>query len=129
MAANIFRPEVLLLSLGLQGVVLELDKVLSGASFAFGSTSEERMEWGGVPLGCMQVVPFLASVLPDSVEIHDLASLAPLQRITLSTLGSHELSFCSSSVELSNSSQEFGFVCNGEEMSLLKMIPIAKQVL
>lgn len=128
MAANIFRPAALLLSLGLQGVVLELDKVLAGTSFAYGSTTEERLEWGGLPVFCSVLMPFVVSGLPDSVEIHDLASLVPLQRITISTLGAHEISFCSGSLELSTATQQFGFVCNGEELSLLKMIPIAKQV-
>lgn len=128
MAANIFRPAALLLSLGLQGVLLELDKVLAGASFAYGSTTEERLEWGGLPVFCAVLLPFLVSGLSDSVEVHDLASLAPLQRITISTLGAHELSFCSGALELSTGTQQFGFVCNGEELSLLRMIPIAKQV-
>lgn len=128
MAGNIFRPDALLLSLGLQGVVLEMEKVLAGTSFAYGSTSEERLEWAGLPVFCSVVLPFLVSGLSDSVEIHDLASLAPLQRITVSALGSHEISFCSCNVELSTSTQQFGFICNGEELSLLKMIPISKQV-
>lgn len=129
MAGNRFRPDALLLSLGLQGVVLEMDKVLAGTSFAFGSTSEERLEWAGLPVFCSVLLPFIVSGLADSVEVHDLGSLLPLQRITISALGQHEPSFCSSSVELSNSNtQQFGFICNGEELSVLKMIPIAKQV-
>ena len=129
MAANIFRPEALLISLGLQGVVLELEKVLAGTSFAYGSTSEERLEWAGLPQVCSVLLPFIVTVLQDSVEIHDLAALVPLQRITISVLGGHEISFCSCSVELSNSTQLFGFICNGEELSLLKMIPLSKQVI
>jgi hypothetical protein len=139
MAANIYRPATLLLSLGLQGVVLELDKVLSGTSFAYGSTTEERLEWAGLPVFCSVMLPFIVSGLPDSVEIHDLANLVPLQRIMISALGSHELSFCSTTVEAAGASlavvgsvptpqQQLGFVCNGEELSLLRMIPIAKQV-
>lgn len=143
MAANIYRPATLLLSLGLQGVVLELDKVLAGTSFAYGSTTEERLEWAGLPVFCSIVLPFIVSGLPDSVEIHDLANLIPLQRIMISALGSHELSFCSTTLEASPGAlsaitgpgtaaipqQQLGFVCNGEELSLLRMIPIAKQVL
>ena len=129
MAGNRFRPDAVLLSLGLQGVVLEMDKVLAGTSFAFGSTSEERLEWAGLPVFCSVLLPFIVSGLADSVEIHDLGSLLPLQRITISALGQHEPSFCSSVVELSNNNtQQFGFICNGEELSVLKMIPIAKQV-
>lgn len=127
MEGNRFRPDALLLSLGLQGVVLEMEKVLTGTSFAYGSTSEERLEWAGLPVFCSVLLPFIVSGLADSVEIHDLASLLPLQRITISAIN-HELSFCSSTVELSTSTQQFGFICNGEELSVLKMIPIAKQV-
>jgi hypothetical protein len=140
MAANIFRPAALLLSLGLQGVVLELDKVLAGTSFAYGTATEERLEWGGLPVFCSVLLPFLISGLPDSVEIHDLANLVPLQRITISVLSGHELSFCSATVDVGVGAggagsagagvqqQQLGFVCNGEEVSLLKMIPITKQV-
>lgn len=128
MTGNRFRPDALLLSLGLQGVVLEMEKVLAGTSFAYGSTSEERMEWAGLPVFCSVLLPFIVSGLADSVEIHDLASLLPLQRITINAPGQHELSFCSSTVELSAGTQQFGFICNGEELSALKMIPIAKQV-
>lgn len=139
MEGNRFRPDALLLSLGLQGVVLEMDKVLAGTSFAFGSTSEERLEWAGLPVFCSVLLPFIVSGLADSVEIHDLASLLPLQRITISSLSQQQLSFCSSLMEVgtnnsinisnTNSAAQFGFICNGEELSVLKMIPIAKQVL
>ena len=71
MSANTFRPDALLLSLGLQGVVLEMDKVLAGTSFAYGSTSEERLEWGGVPVFCSVMLPFIVTGLADGVEIHD----------------------------------------------------------
>lgn len=128
MSANTFRPDALLLSLGLQGVVLEMDKVLAGTSFAYGSTSEERLEWGGVPVFCSVILPFIVTGLADGVEIHDLGSLAPLQRIAISTLSNFDLSFCSANVDLSSGEQRLGFICNGEELSLLKMIPIAKQV-
>lgn len=146
MAANMYRPATLLLSLGLQGVVLELDRVLAGTSFAYGSTTEERLEWAGLPVFCSVMLPFILSGLSDSVEVHDLANLVPLQRIMISALGSHELSFCSTTLEANagalsaitgpgtsvvqqQQQQQLGFVCNGEELSLLRMIPIAKQVL
>jgi hypothetical protein len=37
----------MLLSLGAQGVVLDLAKILSGSSFAYGSPTEERIGWAG----------------------------------------------------------------------------------
>ena len=145
-----FRPEAVLLSLGLQGVIVETSRVLSGSTLAFGSAAEERLEWSGQPITIETVNPFLVSLLADSVEIHDLVSLQPLQKIQISSPSPHTLSLCSCYVEavptpFSNaviatpsshgaagghlpSTTQCVFVCNGEQLSVLKMISISSQV-
>lgn len=78
--------------------------------------------------------PFILSVLCDSaIEIHDLASLAVLQRISISSPAPHSLSLCICSDDSSKCGPvpnfaHHAFVCNGEQLSVLKMIPIAAQV-
>ena len=101
---------------------------LSGTCFAFGSASEERIEWLSSPLVVSLLSPYLVSILNDAVEIHDLVNFQSLQHITVSSLSAQEISYCSSFVELSTNTQQFGFICNGEQLSILKLIPISRQV-
>ncbi len=139
------RGETVLLALGLQGVLLEASRVLAGASFAFGSASEERMEWAGQPVAVSVVNPFLVSLLADQVEVHDLVSLHSLQRIQITSASPHILSMCTAFVEaiptpfsntssggssstLPSSASQCVFVCNGEQLSVLKMLSIGNQV-
>ncbi len=148
MPATPFRSECVLLSLGVQGVLLETARVLQGSSFAFGSASEERLEWSAHPASLHLVNPFLVSLLPEAVEVHDLVSLQGLQRVQISSPSPHLLSICSCHVEsvptpFSNAAIPSGnssssgagpsttqcvFLCNGEQLSVLKMIPISSQV-
>ena len=124
---------------------MNTESVLSGNSFAYGSMDEERIEWSALPLASQLMNPFLLSVLSDStVEIHDLASLMPLQKISIASPAPHILSMAicvedptklliGSSSASSNSSSTATFayhayVCNGEQLSILKMIPLATQV-
>ena len=118
--------------------------MLSGSSFAFGSSSEERLEWAGQPISASVVNPFIVSLLGDMVEVHDLGSLQSLQRVQITSPSPHLLSLCVGHVEavptpFSNtvmnsssathpSTSQCVFLCNGEQLSVLKMISIASQV-
>ncbi len=117
--------------------------MMSGSSFAFGSPSEERLEWAAQPISSSVVNPFIVSLLGDMVEIHDLGSLQSLQRVQITSPSPHLLSICVGHVEavptpFSNvainpsnaahpSTSQCVFLCNGEQLSVLKMIPIANQ--
>lgn len=119
--------------MGTQGVFLSLVGVLSGASFAYGSHNEERIEWFSYPISVKIMNPFILSVLNDSsIEIHDLASLTSLQRISIASPSPHILSLdicCEMHPSTSlNGFSYHAFVCNGEQLSVLKLIPLATQV-
>lgn len=151
---SVLRPESLLLSAGQQGVLLELDRVLAGESFPFGTSAEERLQWSAAPQSVHFLRPFLISLLPESVEVHDLGSLAPVQRIFMSSAAtSLPLSFCSCTLEQtapasmtmsmsmtamnaggsnrsssSSRSMTYGYICSGEQVQVLKMVPVVQQV-
>jgi hypothetical protein len=142
-------------------VLLNLENVLSGNSFAYGSSDEERIEWSSFPSSIHLLNPFILTVLTDSsIEIHDLASLLSLQRISIASPAPHiiSLTICadesnsgnspsgagggggsgkSSSLLSSSSTTAAGggpsfayhvYVSNGEQISVLKMIPLSTQV-
>jgi hypothetical protein len=141
--------------------LLNLENVLSGNSFAYGSSDEERIEWSSFPSSIHLLNPFILTVLSDSsIEIHDLASLLSLQRISIASPSPHiiSLTICadennsgnspsggggagagsgkSSSLLSSSSAAAAGgpsfayhvYVSNGEQISVLKMIPLSTQV-
>ena len=155
--ANFIRPESLLLSLGTTGVVIDLDKALicntNASSSSISSTSSsnqhshvqynnhhynqssnnntriECIEWSSFPLSVSFIQPYLVSILIDAVEIHEIISFRSVQRIVISSLSSQEISFCSCIVEHnSTSSYQYGYICNGEQLSALKLISMPKQV-
>ena len=140
--ASPFRGESTILSTGLQGVVLDTAKVLSGVSFAYGGPSEERLEWSSQPVSAIVVNPFIVTLLADAVEIHDIATLHTLQKIQITSTSPHVLSMCSCFIDVAapvGNSSSFAvgglvaqsqciFLCNGEQLSVLKMIPIMNQV-
>lgn len=128
-----FRADSVILSLGAQGVVLNTDSILAGASFAFGSVSEERIEWLTPPTAVHILNPFLLSLLSDgSVEVHEIATLSSIQRIQISTTF-HALSLAVCPYENIKTAQQGSFsnhayLCNGDQLSVLRMIPLAAQV-
>jgi len=91
-------------------------------------TRIEYIEWISCPLSISLIQPFLVSILNDTIEIHELITFKSIQRIIISSLSSIEISFCSCMVELTNGSSQHGYICNGEQLSALKLIPIARQV-
>lgn len=115
-------------------MVLPSDKILEGVSFSYGSMDEERLEWSSAPLSCSLLNPFIVSALSDSsIEIHDLATFMSLQRIMISSPSPHILSVsvCCEETLKNHPSPNFAyhvFVCNGEQLSVLKMIPLHVQV-
>jgi hypothetical protein len=115
---------------------LRTESVLSGASFAFGSANEERIEWIAPPTSVHILNPFLLSLLSDgSVEIHDLAGLSSIQRIQISSnpyaLSLAVCPFDNRATNNNNNSSNFSnhaYLCNGEQLSVLRMIPLISQV-
>jgi hypothetical protein len=117
------------------------------------------MEWSAFPLAVQVMNPFILTVTDAAVEIHDLASLLPLQKITIASPSPHILSMAIcvedptkiglsiagsslSSVSASSSRHNasnnnnpndpnfayHAYICNGEQLSILKMIPLSTQV-
>jgi hypothetical protein len=108
---------------------------LSGISSSYG-TSEERIEWVSPPISVQIMNPYLLSLLTDSsVEIHELATLSSIQRIQISSPSPHNLSLaiCCEDYQKFIGGQPSNFLyhaylCNGEQLSVLRMVPLANQV-
>ena len=92
------------------------------------NTRIERIQWSSFPLSVSFIQPYLVSILIDAVEIHELSSFRSVQRIIISSLSSQEISFCSCIVEHTTTSYQYGYICNGEQLSALKLISIPRQV-
>lgn len=120
------RASSVLLSIGLQGVILDTLTSKSNISNTSGSAYEERMEWSGPPTSVHLMAPFIMSLLVDSVEIHDMASLCSLQRITLS---SGPCSMCLYPFLVTGRGVENAFISTGDQISVLKMVHLSSQVL
>jgi hypothetical protein len=124
----------MVLSIGLQGVLIPSETIQTARAFSYNSLDQERIEWSSPPWATQLLNPFILSVLSDSnIEVHDLASLNVLQRISISSAAPQNLSLsvcCNDSNKCGpqpNFSQH-AFVCNGEQLSVLKMIPLTAQV-
>lgn len=122
-------------SLGVQGVLLSTESVLSGGSFAFGSQNEERIEWVAPPTAVHILNPFLLSLLSDSsIEVHEIATLTSIQKIQISSPSPHILSLaiCHDDMYRTGTApsvfQNHAYICNGEQLSVLRMIPLSAQV-
>jgi hypothetical protein len=120
------RPSSVLLSIGLQGVVLDTLTSKSNSINSSGSAYEERMEWSSPPSSAHLMAPFIMSLLADSVEIHDMASLYSLQRITLS---SGPCNMCLYPFLMVGRGVENAFISTGDQISVLKMVHLSSQVL
>ncbi|CAM9220581.1 unnamed protein product, partial [Phaeothamnion confervicola] len=112
-AAAARGPRVLV-SAGARGVLLDL----SGQQ-----QREERLTWGAPPLTAAATGPFLAALLPPGrVEVHDLASLAPVQTVDVG--GGACLATCA----VGGGRAELAFVGGVAGVTLLKMVPLEFQV-
>jgi hypothetical protein len=79
--------------------------------------------------------PFLLSMLIDSVEIHDEATLTSLQRISITgtspttTTPTISSPMCMVSVTLPQPSLDHALVCaGGDTLVYLRMVPLSNQV-
>ena len=115
------RNGYVLLSIGLQGILLDLKGKMSGT--VSNSSYEERMEWASAPISTHIVSPFILSLLQDSIEIHDIISLASLQRISITPNASMSLCPCSF-----GSGLEHAYLSTGDQITFFKMVPLSSQV-
>lgn len=126
---NAFRNESVLVTLGLQGVFLDIELILHGQSFAYGSATEERIEWSGPPQIVQILNPFIITALPDAIEIHSLSNLAVLQKVAFPSGSILSLAAVpEDSVPTASSLGQHAFICNGDQLSVLKMTPLVSQV-
>lgn len=116
------RPAAVLLAQGVQGLVFDLLKITT--TFSATAILGERLEWSAPPFLSNYMHPFIVSVLNDSLEVHDVVSLAALQKIALPVLTpsstftsstSTVYSFTNCSVNTAGG-VEYGYVCNGDQV-------------
>ena len=146
--ASALRPGSVLLSLGVQGIVIENSKFLSLGSQRINivGNASSMLEWVYQPLTASLVNPFIVSLLADnsnSIEIHDVATLNQLQKINVFSthMSSDRISISTCFVDVdrggmpilsasgaSSSQQQYLYICNGEQVSMLKMVPLQSQI-
>ena len=135
---SITRPASILLSLGTQGIVMEYAKLLSveGISVESGALSvysSTVLEWLAAPVSAYLVNPFIVSHLSDSlntIEIHDLATLNSLQKISVfnTPLLYDRVSLYTCFVDAEAFKQQYVYICNGDQMATLNLVPISAQI-
>jgi hypothetical protein len=134
------RNASLILSIGLQGILMDMATIAAGnaATGSAGSpnpaaatnrSNSDRLEWAGPPVSMHRLSPYLLTLLQDSVEVHSESSLIPLQRIKFPA-GSASAVLSLATCILGNPNQgiEHSFVCNGDQLFYLKMVPLPIQV-
>jgi len=92
--------------------------------------TEERMEWSSPPVMLLHSVPYIISLLIDSIEIHDMVTLSSLQKLRLTsspaqTPISNAQDMCISDL---GGGRAFLYVVTLDQANLFKMVPIATQV-
>eukprot|EP00752_Nemacystus_decipiens_P012161 g10780.t1 len=110
--ASSARGARVLLSSGSRGLLVDL----------VGRGHEERLTWSAPPLSVCLSTAFFVAALPRQVEVHDLASLAPLQTFDLSG------STCMTTCPVGGGSGDLTYVATANSVNLLKLIPIEFQV-
>ena len=83
----------------------------------------DRLEWSGAPYMSHVLMPFLATLLPGHVEIHDLVSLQVIQRIELAS----PIYICSCGIGAGLGHYLYA-LNNGGKLHALKMVPLSVQV-
>ena len=138
------RNTSLILSIGLQGVLIDISGgQASGASGSGGVVPSatqtslvtktgglgDRLEWASAPVVMHRLTPYILTLLSDSVEVHNEASLMSLQRIRF-TAGSASATLSSTTCLIGGPSSgvENGFVCSGDQLWMLRMYPLTDQV-
>ena len=129
-SSNPRRPASVLLSVGLQGILVEIAPTSKGKPTVF----DHRIEWSSPPLACKQAFPYvLVSLLAQgTVEIHDLSSMIFLQSLNVSQ--ALNLDSLSSSVSLNfflsrfTKAEDHIFVGAGDKIACFHMVPLATQI-
>lgn len=132
MPSNELRSAAVLLSHGVQGLLFDAFKVMSKSSSVL---FDNRLEWSSAPVSVHLLSPFIVTILSDSLEIHDIASLCSLQRVPLPST-SPTSAFSSSSTTYSFSAceidplhgLEYGYVSAGDQIVVLRMTPLSSQI-
>ncbi|CAM9318128.1 unnamed protein product, partial [Laminaria digitata] len=101
-----------LLSSGSRGLLVDL----------MGRGHEERLTWSAPPLSVCLSTAFFVAALPRQVEVHDLASLAPLQTFDLSG------ATCMTACPVGGGRGDLTYVATATSVNMLKLIPIEFQV-
>ncbi|CAM9684429.1 unnamed protein product [Pylaiella littoralis] len=110
--ASSARGARVLLSSGSRGLLVDL----------VGRGHEERLTWSAPPLSVCLSTAFFVAALPRQVEVHDLASLAPLQTFDLSG------ATCMTTCPVGGGKGDLTYVATASSVNLLKLIPIEFQV-
>lgn len=108
---------VAILSIGTHGAVVD---VLGG-----GGVTDERLEWATPPVQSHAAIPFILTLLLDSIEIHDIGSLASLQRIRFVTPA---FPTSMSSIENMPGAPSASYVSAPDSVVVLTMVPLSTQV-
>jgi hypothetical protein len=120
------RPKSVLISTNSQsGTLLAIRTTPSGSS-GFVHDAGSRMEWAQPVSQVRLLMPFLVSFESDGIEIHDVGSLAPLQRIPL--LGAVSMAVSGFSAGRNRSKGSGIFVGTQDQLYHYSMIPIATQI-
>ncbi|CBJ28092.1 conserved unknown protein [Ectocarpus siliculosus] len=110
--ASSARGARVLLSSGSRGLLVDL----------VGRGHEERLTWTAPPLSVCLSTAFFVAALPRQVEVHDLASLAPLQTFDLPG------ATCMTTCPVGGGRGDLTYVATANSVNLLKLIPIEFQV-
>ncbi len=136
LASSVLRGDSVLLSVGQVGLLLDEEQVLTGNYITPLGSKISRIEWSNLPLSINIMTPFILTPLIDcSLEVHDLLTLVPLQKINcISSNPSSSLSLtvcCEDQLKAVATSSPFLFhsmVCNGEQLLSMRMTPLLNQV-
>ncbi len=112
-SSSVRGPRLLLTTTGSKGVLVDVE----------GIEQEEIIAWSEAPVALQLSAVFLLAALPHEVEIHDCATLLPIQ--TLDLMGT---AVCMATCMMMGGRGPFGYVGTTSGIQLLKMIPIQFQV-
>ncbi len=112
-ASSVRGPRLLLTTTGSKGVLVDVQ----------GVEQEEIIAWSDTPVALQLSAVFLLAALPQQVEIHDCATLSPIQTLDLTGTA-----VCMTTCMMVGGRGPFGYVGTTSTIQLLKMIPIQFQV-
>ncbi len=112
-ASSVRGPRLLLTTTGSKGVLVDVQDV----------EQEEIITWSDAPVALQLSAVLLLAALPQQVEIHDCATLSPIQTLDLTGTA-----VCMTTCMMVGGRGPFGYVGTTSSIQLLKMIPIQFQV-